>query len=194
MLAVVLPILMQLAAPVALTRHALSDSGEARLIAPSAVDATTLDTTPRRNRPRAIEYSDWYARRLTIHKIGAFASLPLYPTEYVLGQHLLNGTNIRSWEKPTHVAVASAIGGIFAVNTVTGLWNLWDSRDDPSGRTRRIVHSVTMLASDAGLLATAAVAGDANEGEGNGNLHRNLAIGSMALAAAGTVLMWLWKD
>ena len=194
MLAVVFSLTLQLAAPIAASvprpavNSSLTPSGVGSLAVSSAAD-----TTPRR-RPHAVEYSDWYARRLTIHKIGAFASLPLYPTEYFLGDHLQKGVNISSWEKPTHVAVATAIGGIFAVNTVTGLWNLWDSRSDPAGRTRRIVHSVTMLASDAGFLATAAVAGDANEGEGNANLHRNLAISSMAVGAAGTVLMWLWKD
>lgn len=192
MLAVVLPFLMQIAVPLAPAPRASRDTtdsvgGVARVLPPN-------DTTPRRKRPHAIEYSDWYATRLTIHKIGAFASLPLYPTEYVLGDKLLNGRDVGSWVKPTHIGVAAAIGGIFAINTVTGLWNLWDSRKDAEGRTRRVVHSLIMLSSDAGLLATAAVAGDANESGNDARLHRNLAVGSMAVGAAGTVLMWLWKD
>jgi len=192
MLAMVFPFLMQLAAPLALAPHADSDAtdstaGTARVLIPA-------DTTPRRKRPHAIEYSDLYATRLTIHKIGAFASLPLYPTEYVLGDKLLNGTDVGSWVKPTHIGVAAAIGGIFAVNTITGLWNLWDSRKDTEGRTRRVVHSLIMLSSDAGFLATAVVAGSAEESRSDARLHRNLAVGSMAVGAAGTVLMWLWKD
>jgi len=51
-----------------------------------------------------------------------------------------------------------------------------------------------MLSSDAGFLATAVVAGSAEESRSDARLHRNLAVGSMAVGAAGTVLMWLWKD
>jgi hypothetical protein len=194
MLAVVFPFVMQLAAPLAPAPRAHRDTTDSVSVDGAARVLLPTDTTPRRKRPHAIEYSDWYATRLTIHKIGAFASLPLYPTEYVLGDKLLNGTDVGSWVKPTHIGVAAAIGGIFAVNTITGLWNLWDSRKDTEGRTRRVVHSLIMLSSDAGFAATAFVAGDANESGSDARLHRNLAVGSMAVGAAGTVLMWLWKD
>jgi len=60
--------------------------------------------------------------------------------------------------------------------------------------THRVVHSLIMLSSDAGFLATAVVAGSAEESRSDARLHRNLAVGSMAVGAAGTVLMWLWKD
>ena len=190
MLVVVLPIVMQLAAPRAVLARAQRDTAESPSVTLAGVGVA--DTTPRRR--HAIVYSDWYAKRLTIHKIGAYASLPLYPAEYLLGDRLLKRGNEDSWVKPTHVAVASAIGGIFAINSITGLWNLWDSRQDPAGRTRRVVHALTMLGSDAGFLATAAVAGEAEDSGNSAQLHRNLAIGSMAVGAAGTVLMWLWKD
>lgn len=188
MFPIVLPIVMQLVAPVAVARPTLQDGADSLSIAAPTISLASSDTTPRR--PRAIVYSDWYARRLTIHKIGAFASLPLYPVEYVLGDKLLHDRNPASWVKPTHVAVAATIGGIFAVNTVTGLWNLWDSLEDPAGQTRRVVHALTMVGADAGLFATALVSGDARESD----VHRNLAITSMAVGAAGTILMWVWKD
>jgi hypothetical protein len=50
-----------------------------------------------------------------------------------------------------------------------------------------------MLAADAGMAYTGAIAEEAGEGEG-GNQHRNFALSSMAIASAGTLLMWLWKD
>ena len=48
-----------------------------------------LDSTHRR--PRAIEYSDWYARRPLAHRLGSHTMLPLFATEYYLGNKLLNG-------------------------------------------------------------------------------------------------------
>jgi hypothetical protein len=145
-------------------------------------------------RPRAIEYSDWYARRLTIHRIGSYTMLPLFAAEYALGDRLLTGTNVASWVKPTHVTVATGLGALFTVNTVTGVWNLWDSRHDPAGRTRRWLHAGLMVASDAGFVWTGALADGAGHSPSDARLHRNVAIGSMAISTAGTVLMWLWKD
>ena len=193
MLGVVIPIVMQLAAPIALATAPRAGVGDSTTVIVLARMPDVADTTPRR-RPHAIEYSDWYARRLTIHKIGAFVSLPLYPAEYILGDRLLNGRNVESWVKPAHGVVAGAIAGVFGINTITGLWNLYDSRHDEAGRTRRIVHSVLMLSSDAGFAATGIAAGQANETLSGAHLHRNLAIGSMAVGLTGTVLMWLWKD
>ena len=78
-------------------------------------------------RRHAVAYSDFYNTRLKIHRIGSYTMLPLFASEWVLGDRLLNGTNPPGWMKPTHVGVASALGVLFTVNTVTGAWNLWDS-------------------------------------------------------------------
>jgi hypothetical protein len=147
----------------------------------------------------AIEHSDAYYTRLTIHRIGSYTMLPLMAAEYWLGNKLINGDDV----KGPHVAVATALGGLFAVNTVTGVWNLVDARKDP-GAARRIIHAALMLASDAGMVYTASIAGEAGErfefeeggfSEGDGaNRHRNAALASFGLAGVGTVLMWLWKD
>lgn len=162
--------------------------------------AAAVDT-PVVRRPRAVEYSDDYYTRLTIHRIGSYTMLPLFVAEYSLGQNLIQDASPSSWIKPAHVGVASGIGILFTVNTVTGLWNLWDSRHDDSGRTRRTVHSVMMLASDAGFLAAAALAPSRNHGfldastyQHRVNVHRGVSIGSFALSTIGGAMMWFWKQ
>lgn len=149
-------------------------------------------------RRRAIQYSDSYYTRLTIHRYGSYVMLPLFAGEYVLGQHLINDANPAGWMKPTHLGVALGIGGLFTINTVTGAMNLWESRDDPSNRKLRITHTVLMLASDAGFAITGALTPtkhsfDFAEIQASRNRHRNWAIGSMALSTAGTALMWFVK-
>lgn len=157
---------------------------------PITLSAAPLDTV--RKRPKPIEYSDAYATRLEIHRIGSYTMLPLFAAEYALGQNLLNG-NSPGWVKPTHLGVALGVGGLFTINTVTGALNLWESRKDPAGRTRRWVHSALMMASDAGFAITGAMGNDTGDRDAQIR-HRNMAIGSMAVSVAGTALMWFWKD
>jgi hypothetical protein len=156
--------------------------------------------TPVLRRPRAIEYSDAYYTRLTIHRLGSYTMIPLFVAEYSLGQNLIQDASPPSWLKPAHVGVASGIGVLFGVNTITGLWNLWDSRQDTNGRTRRIVHSVMMIAGDAGMAAAAALAPSRHEGfvdagtyQHRVNEHRGVAIGAFALSTVGGAMMWFWK-
>ena len=152
---------------------------------------------PHSARPRAIEYSDWYYRRLTMHRIASYAELPLFAGEYVLGERLINDEQHGrppSGLVTAHVLVATGLGTLFAFNTVTGAWNLWESRKDPAGRTRRELHTLLMLASDAGFLATAAAGGDAKHSVSNADLHRSLAIASIGLGSAGTIMMWVWRN
>lgn len=150
-------------------------------------------------RPRAVEYSDWYATRLTIHRWGSYAMLPLFAAQYSLGQNLMNDARPPQWMRNAHSGVAGAIGVVFGVNTLTGGWNLWDSRADPAGRTRRYVHTAFMLLSDVGFMWAGATAGDDNEGGDVGSRrsdarqHRAIAVGSIAVSTAGAAMMWLWK-
>jgi hypothetical protein len=159
----------------------------------TAADSAPIarDTIPRRR--HAIEYSDWYDKRLTIHRIGSYTMLPLFGAEYVLGNQLMHD-NTSSGMKGAHVAVATGIGALFTVNTVTGLWNLWDSRSDPAGRTRRTIHAISMLASDAGFVWAGAIGGNAKFSNDNARYHRNVALGSIGVATIGTAMMWFWKD
>jgi hypothetical protein len=158
--------------------------------------------TPVVSRPRAIEYSDMYFTRLTIHRIGSYTMLPLFVAEYSLGQNLMQDASPPGWMKPAHGVVAGGVAVLFGVNTITGLWNLWDARDDPDGRTRRTVHSVLMLVADAGFAATGALAPE-KEDDGFVNygtylhrvrVHRGVAIGSFALSTVGSAMMWFWKQ
>jgi hypothetical protein len=154
----------------------------------------TRDTTTRSQRPRAIEYSDAYHTRLKIHQIGAYVMLPLFISEYFVGQKLLNSSTRPNGLRTAHSFLAGSIGVVFATNTVTGAWNFWDARQDPKGRARREIHSVLMLASDAGVLLTAISGSDANHSLSNARTHRTIAISSIALSAVGTGMMWLWRD
>ena len=165
-----------------------------RTLLPMRVD------TPVVQRPRAIEYSDAYYTRLTIHRWGSYVMIPLFVAEYSLGQNLMNDASPPSWIKPAHSVVAGGVGVLFGVNTITGAWNLWDARSDPSGRTRRIVHSVLMIVADAGFVATGATAPESDDFFSGSNdylhrrrVHRNLAIGSIALSTVSGAMMWIWK-
>ena len=168
---------------------------ESQISAPSfpiEVPADT-DTVSMRPRPVATVYSDAYATRLTIHRIGSYTMLPMFAAEYVLGQQLLTG-GYANWVKPAHNVVAGGLGILFAVNTVTGVWNLAESRHDPVGRPRRLIHSALMIASDAGFVWTGAIAGAAKHSQEAANRHRNVAIGSMGLSTIGAAMMWFWRN
>ena len=159
---------------------------------PIEVPADT-DTVSMRPRPVATVYSDAYATRLTIHRIGSYTMLPMFAAEYVLGQQLLTG-GYANWVKPAHSVVAGGLGILFTVNTVTGVWNLAESWHDPVGRPRRLIHSALMIASDAGFVWTGAIAGASKHSQDAANRHRNVAIGSMGLSTIGAAMMWLWKN
>ena len=171
-----------------------ADSGEVAAHSDSLVSGReAADTTFRSRRPRAIEYSEAYHTRLKIHQIGAYAMLPLFIGEYVMGQKLLTSTNRSGSLKSAHSLVAGALGIVFLSNTITGAWNFWDARKDPSDRARREIHSVLMLASDVGMVATAMSAGNAKRSLVDARRHRTIAISTIALSAVGSGMMWLWK-
>ena len=156
----------------------------------SAAGATTpLDEAQTAPPPRATEYSDAYRLRAKIHKVSSFATLPLFGTEAVLGQSLYSDPS--SSKKDAHLAVAAGIGALFAVNTVTGVWNLLEARNDPNNRGRRWLHGILMLSADAGFLATAALGPSSEHGEveGSPSTHRAVAFTSIGLASAGYLIM-----
>jgi hypothetical protein len=171
----------------------------ARPAGATVAKAADDDTTPRRRR-RAVELSDAYATRLTIHRIASYTMPPLFVSEYVLGQKMLNaredlarGINnpVNANTRTAHQIVAGGVAALFGINTVTGVWNLVETRHQEDGRTLRWVHSILMLASDAGFAATGLVASNAHSGDVDAaKLHRNVALASMAPATVGAVLMW----
>ena len=137
-----------------------------------AITGVFADTTRR----HSIEYSNGYYVRLKIHKYASWTMLPL------------------NW----HGVFAGATAALFAVNTVTGVWNLIESRHDPAGRTRRWVHSIAMFVASAGFVATGATAPEMENGEvgdgGNASTHKALAITSMSIATASWLMMLIWKE
>lgn len=152
---------------------------------PPAAGAPALtlpDSTPR---PQAVEYSDAYFTRLTIHKYASYAMVPMFVAQYVAGERLMDkGDDAPGWAKDAHGALAGGVAGLFAVNTVTGAWNLWEGRKDPEGRTRRTLHGGLMLLADAGFAATGALANG-----GDRDLHRAVALSSMGVSLLSYAIM-----
>lgn len=138
--------------------------------------------------PQDFEYSSAYYTRLTIHRWGSYVMLPLFAAQYYVGSQLYSGKG-GDWAEDLHPALAWGVGGLFASNTITGAWNLWEGRKDPQDRTRKVAHAVLMMAADAGFLTTA-ILGDKAEDTGSGRAtHRAVAISSMAVATTGWLLM-----
>ena len=103
-----------------------------------------------RPRPVAFEYSDGYHTRRKIHVYASLAMVPLFVTQVALGDSLY--TDATEGKRTAHIVVGSSIGALFAINTVTGVWNLWEGRKNPSRRARRLTHGILMLGADAGSL------------------------------------------
>lgn len=169
------------------------------VLSPAAFDETAVQARPR---PVAFEYSRGYELRRRIHTWASVATLPLFAAEFAVGQSLYNGTSSSDGKRSAHAALAGGIAGLFAANSVTGVWNLWEGRKDPNGRTKRIVHGLLMLAADAGFVATGATAPEGEEGEhryrpvdSNGRArHRTIALTSMGTALGSYLMMLLWRD
>jgi hypothetical protein len=154
----------------------------------------TDDTIPRRR--RSIEVSDWYERRLRLHRYGAYAVLPLFALQAVAGSQIYEDPrNGPIWAKDGMRYGATALAVVFTSNTVTGLWNLWDSRSVPQGRTRRTVHALLMLTSDFGFsYAGSKLANEAENSVARRREHRTWAYGSMATSLAGIGIMKFWPE
>jgi hypothetical protein len=146
-------------------------------------------------RPIPIEYSDAYKVRAKIHKYTSFATLPLFVANYYVGQYLYDHPGDES-KKGLHGGLVAATAVVFGVNTVTGAWNLWEGRKDPSHRTTRMTHGVLMIIADVGFLATAMLAPDYEHEGGsvptssNGaSTHRTVALTSMGIATVSYLIM-----
>ncbi|HEY2066585.1 MAG TPA: hypothetical protein VGG84_11545 [Gemmatimonadaceae bacterium] len=163
---------------------ARSNAGPLRAVAKSAA-SVTADTV--RPRPRAIEVSDAYAMRLRIHHYASYAVVPLFVAQSVAGNQLYqSGGNDPQWAFTLHKVGAAGLATLFTVNTVTGVWNLWESRDVPQGRALRLVHGALMLASDAGFTYAGVKLGpEATRSLEKRREHRRIALISMSGALLG---------
>jgi hypothetical protein len=155
-----------------------------------SMSAAESDTTPRR-RPRAVEVSDAYALRLRIHRYASYTMIPLFAAQSIAGNQMYqSGGADPSWAKTMHSVGAGGLAALFTVNTVTGAWNLWESRSVSEGRTARLVHSALMLASDAGFTYAGVKLGpDATRSGAKRQEHRRVAYISMGGALAGYATM-----
>ena len=158
-----------------------------RLVRP---DSTPQDTVARR-RAKAVEYSDGYYKRLALHKALSWAMLPLFAASYVSGDQLLSKNDAApQWAKSVHPIAATGAAVLFGANAFTGGWNLWEGRKDPSGRTRRIIHSVLFTAASGGFAyAGTRLADEAEESAAKRRDHRNLALASMGVSTASWLIM-----
>ena len=164
-----------------------TDNGLHPVASHDSVRDTTV--THHRERPKAIDYSDWYDRRLTIHRWASYTTLPLFAAQYITGEQLLKQGRYASPARYIHPVVATGIAGLFTVNTVTGLWNLKDSWSDPSGRTSRTLHSVLMLLSDAGFVITGTLAKPGLNADVKRRQHEHAAFISMGISLVGYAIM-----
>lgn len=151
---------------------------------------------------QAVKLSDGYYTRLDIHRYVGYAVLPLFAIEYFAGQKLLEeGSDAPLWAEKVHKPTAYAVAGIFTLNTVTGLWNLAEAGKVKQGKKRRTLHSVLMLAADAGFVYSALKAPStskidariASGKRGGWTPHKASAIASMSVSTIAYLMMYLWK-
>ena len=162
-------------------------------LAAQLASATPVDTPPPppRARPRAVEVSDWYERRLTLHRRLAYATLPLFAFQYAAGSQIWDkGAAAPAWARTGHRIGAATIAGVFTANVVTGVWNYLDSREVPEGRGMRTLHGLSMLVATGGFTYAGAVLSEQAETDSRKrDLHRTVALTSIGITLTSGVLM-----
>ena len=174
------------AAPVASVLAPLARSTE-------AVAAATQDAAAPPS--KAFEYSDAYHTRLKIHKTASLATIPLFVTQIVLGQKLYNFDG-SDGVRTAHQIVAGTLAGLFALNSVTGVMNLWEGRKDPNRKKKVLVHGIMMLGADAGFTVAGIMAPnrhDLDNYQDRFSPHRTIALTSMAVATTAYLIMIFGK-
>lgn len=153
--------------------------------------AVPVDTPPPRPRPQAVEVSDSYERRLTVHRRLAYATLPLFAFQYAAGSQIWDrGAAAPAWARTGHRIGAATIAGVFVANVVTGSMNYWESRGVEEGRALRTVHALSMLAATAGFTWAGAVLSEQAETDfEKRRLHRTVALTSIGITVSSGVLM-----
>lgn len=138
-------------------------------------------------------YTAAYYRRLAIHRGASYALVPLFVVQYIAGQRLYaNSNEAPVWAKVGHRIGATGVAAMFATNLVTGVPNLIAGRTDPRDRGRRIFHATMMLAASAGFTATGLLSERAESSPEDRDLHRNVALASVAVSTIGYVSMLDW--
>jgi hypothetical protein len=151
--------------------------------------------TPKVRRRHAIEVSDWYGRRLTIHRYVAFATIPVFALQWAAGDQLYKKSAAApTWAKTMHRVGATSLAGMFTVNTVTGAWNWWDSRSTAQGRVLRTLHAVSILGADAAFTyAGAKLSNEAEMSADKRRQHRTVALSAMGVTVVSGLAMKLFN-
>jgi len=152
------------------------------------------DTIPRRRR-RSVELSEWYSRRLTIHRYVAYSTLPVFGLQWAAGSQLYTkGSSAPTWAKTMHRVGATTLAGMFTVNTVTGVWNWWDTRSVEQNRVLRTFHALTMLGCDFTFsYAGSKLANEAENSSDKRRLHHQVALTALGVSVASEVMMKIWN-
>lgn len=155
----------------------------------SSVPTIPADTP--HTRPKLVVVSDWYARRLTIHRWVAYSTIPVFAAQWTAGKQLWDkGASAPTWAKTTHRVGATMLAGMFTINTVTGAWNWWDSRSVSKGRAVRTIHALSMITADAAFTyAGAKLSNEAETSFDKRRLHRTIALSAMGLTIVSEVAM-----
>jgi len=180
-------------------RDAIATPAGVRRLAWTPIPVDTPTT-----RRRATDVDEWYARRLLVHRVTAFAVPALFAYQWWLGDKLWDQSTgeaeFRAWVRPAHRTNAKIIAGAFAVNAVTGAWNLWDSRHTQEGRTARWLHTAGMVGAMGGFTyAGVKLADDAKHGRTADEIgdarsnHRAVALTSMGVTLVSGVAMWIYN-
>lgn len=140
----------------------------------------------------AFEYSDGYRSRARIHKLASWATIPLFATQFVLGQEMFNNpAKATSLRRQAHKWSGIGVVSLFGVNSVTGILNLLEARKDPNRKTLRAVHAALMLVADAGFAASALTAPKHNSAiyDAKKNQHMALSYASISVATVSYLIM-----
>lgn len=124
--------------------------------------------------------------------------IPVLGVQYWTGQKLYDaqksGFEREDWAKTLHGASAVGVAGIFGINTITGVWNLWDSRHTEDHRWLRLSHSVIMLGADAAFAYTGLkLAGEAEDSQQKRDEHRRVALYAIGVSTASGVVMKIFN-
>ena len=152
-----------------------------------------LDTP--RTRRHAVEVSEWYSRRLTIHRYVAYATVPVFALQWAAGDQLYKKSSTApTWAKTMHRVGATSLAGMFTVNTVTGAWNWWETRSQAPGRPLRTLHALAMLSADAAFTyAGAKLSNEAETSATKRREHRTVALSAMGVTVVSGLAMKLFN-
>ena len=153
------------------------------------------DTPPPHARPKVVEVSDWYATPADDPSVCVLRTIPVFASQWDAGKQLFDKSrDAPTWAKTMHRAGATALAGMFTVNTVTGTWNWWDSRAVPQGKVLRTVHALTMIAVDAAFTYTGAkLSNEAEDERAERREHRTVALYAMGVTVISGAAMKIWN-